>query len=115
DGDDVSFILQGSYDHGKPLVIECARQVLPSPSTQSIANLKWSVFYGGSEDDWCQAIANDDAGNLYSTGTTLSANFPVSVGVVFPFFQGLYDAYVNRFKNLDELDWCTFFGGTNVE
>lgn len=54
----------GTYDRTRPLVIDPV--------------LAYSTFLGGRSDDFPAAIAVDDAGNAYVTGTTASTNFPVS-------------------------------------
>jgi hypothetical protein len=40
-------------------------------------SIVYSTFLGGSADDRADAIAVDPAGNVYVTGTTSSANFPL--------------------------------------
>lgn len=42
--------------------------------------LVYSTYIGGSGEDSANAIAVDDAGNVYLTGETLSSDFPVTAG-----------------------------------
>jgi uncharacterized protein (TIGR03437 family) len=42
--------------------------------------LIYSTYLGGSQDDEVTAISVDSAGNAYVTGSTLSQNFPVTLG-----------------------------------
>ncbi len=52
-----------------------------SPRSASTGDrLLYNGFLGGSLDDEAAGIAADGAGNVYVTGTTHSANFPVAVG-----------------------------------
>jgi len=58
----------GSYDRSKSLVIDPA--------------LSYSTYLGGSADDFATSLAVDNAGSVYITGYTSSANFPVSSGAL---------------------------------
>jgi hypothetical protein len=58
----------GAYDRGRALVID--------------PTLVYSTFLGGAGDDFISGIALDAAGNLYIAGTTLSTNFPTTVGAL---------------------------------
>jgi hypothetical protein len=60
-GKSVGFAL-GSYDRGKPLVIDPV--------------LVWSTYLGGSSEDYAYALAVDSSGNVYLTGNTGSTDFP---------------------------------------
>jgi hypothetical protein len=44
------------------------------------ATLLWSTFLGGGFPDYGSAIAADPAGNVYVTGYTQSATFPITFG-----------------------------------
>ena len=48
----------------------------------------YSTYLGGSRDELGLGIAVNSAGEAYVTGTTLSANFPVTPGVVRSTFAG---------------------------
>ena len=54
----------GSYDKSAPLVIDPV--------------LTHSGVFGGTSDDFVAAIAADDAGDAYVTGTTYSTDFPLA-------------------------------------
>jgi hypothetical protein len=64
----------GAYDHSRALVID--------------PQLVYSTFLGGSSGAQANAIAVDSSGRIYVTGTTASADFPVSTGA----FEGKKDA-----------------------
>jgi hypothetical protein len=55
-----------SYDASKPLVID--------------PTLSYSTYLGGSRYDQGLGIAVDEAGNAYITGSTFSADFPITPG-----------------------------------
>jgi len=56
----------GPYDRAKPLVIDPV--------------LSYSTYLGGSAQDYAAGIAVDSSGNAYVTGSTYSADFPVTPG-----------------------------------
>jgi uncharacterized protein (TIGR03437 family) len=60
----------GPYDHTRPLVIDPV--------------FVYSTYLGGSGSDAAQSIALDRDGNAYVAGTTESADFPVTPGVLQP-------------------------------
>lgn len=43
-------------------------------------NVLYATYFGGSADDYANGIAVDSAGSVYVTGTTRSADFPVTPG-----------------------------------
>ncbi len=59
---------------------------LASPGTHDVfvvkldggGNVVYSTYFGGTGDDTASAMTVDAAGNVYVTGLTLSADFPVS-------------------------------------
>lgn len=64
-GRTVSFDV-GAYDRGRTLVIDPL--------------LGYSSYLGGAGEETATGVATDPAGNVYLTGGTLSADFPVSPG-----------------------------------
>jgi uncharacterized protein (TIGR03437 family) len=70
------------------------------------AALTYSTFLGGTLDDAAGAIAFDQSGNLWITGTTLSTDFPVRTGAAQPAFGGAIrspflhgDTFLTRFSS----------------
>jgi Beta-propeller repeat len=77
--------------------------------------LRWATYLGGNDDEDGFGIAADHHGNLYVTGDTRSANFPVTVGAAQPHFGGAQDAYVASYAANGRMRWATYLGGTDKE
>ncbi len=90
--------ITSTYDAGLPLVID--------------PDLKWSTYLGGSSFDMGQAIAVNEAGDVYVTGYTWSSNFPTLHGRDTTYPGGLCAAYVSKFDSNGSLVWSTFLGGS---
>ena len=57
-----------------------ARDIFVTKLAPDASKLAWSTYLGGSGDEIGNAIALDNAGNVYTGGTTNSTNFPSSFG-----------------------------------
>jgi len=89
-----------SYDKRYPLVIDPA--------------LYYSTYLGGSDDDYCAAVAVDDEGNAYITGYTFSPDFPTTPSLYGTNTgSGRYsDAFVTRLNGSNtSLAYSTYLGG----
>lgn len=87
----------GDYDPTRPLVIDPV--------------LRYSTYYGGSENDWGNGIAVDAGGNVYVTGTTVSTNFPTHAALQ-PAFAGFGDAFVIKLDATGStVIYATYLGG----
>lgn len=75
----------------------------------------WSTYFGGTEDDVSWSCATDGLNNVYLTGTTSSANFPVTPGAFQPGSAGNRDAYLAKFGANGTLIWSTYYGGTSID
>lgn len=78
---------------------------------QAGTTIVYSTYLGGTNTDTGQAIAVDSQGSAYVTGSTFSANFPLSVTV-----QSLYggngDVFVTKVNPTgDGLTYSTYLGG----
>ena len=95
-GNESSFRI-GSYDRGKPLVID--------------PPLIYSTYQGGTGLDYAYAVAVDSAGNTYVTGGTGSANFPVSSPLESA-LQGTEDVFVTKINPSGSAKlYSTYLGG----
>ena len=94
----------GSYDPSRLLVVDPATFV-------------YVGYLGGSDYDTAYAIAVDDAGNAYVTGTTYSTvpSFPAQVGPDLT-MSGSSDAFVAKIRaDGTGLVYAGFIGGTSSE
>src|SRR6185436_17323065 len=87
----------------------------------SAGALLWGTYYGGSGNERAifefPFITTDTAGNVFITGQTTSADFPVqNAGTYFDnSFTGLsgqYNAFVIKFDSAGSRQWATYFGNS---
>jgi hypothetical protein len=104
DAQTVGFALLGNYHAGYPVVID--------PVT-----LDWGTFlHTATSDDYLMAIDRDAQGNLYATGYTKAANFPVTPGIYQNTYGGGIDSYVIKISGYgDALVYASYLGGTSWE
>ncbi len=78
--------------------------------------LSAATLLGGSSPDFGEAIAVDEAGSVYVTGDTWSADFPTTPGAFDRSLGGDDDAFVARL-NADSLGpiYATFLGGNDED
>jgi Beta-propeller repeat len=82
----------------------------------SSGSLVYSTYLGGSGDkDYGNGIVVDSTGNIYITGYTNSANFPITLGA----YQttkagsaGTINAFVAKFSSGGNLVYSTYLGGS---
>jgi hypothetical protein len=75
-------------------------------------SLVYSTFLGGTASDDAAAIALDDSGRAYVTGSTQSKDFPVTSGAFQKTLHGTTDAFVTKFQiSGSGLFYSTFLGG----
>jgi len=73
----------------------------------------WGTYYGGSSDDYLNAIALDGANNVYLTGYTTSTSGIATTGAHLTAHTGGNDAFLTKFDSLGNLAWGTYYGGTS--
>ncbi len=96
----------GNYDSSKPLVID---------PTVNLANLSFSTYLGGSDEEIGEDIAVDSAGQVYLTGYTQSTSFPVTPGSFDTTRNSSRDVFVTKLNATGSaLIYSTFIGGIGV-
>jgi hypothetical protein len=92
----------GAYDPALPLVIDPV--------------LAYSTYLGGSVIDNGYGIALDNDGNVYLTGQTSSADFPISNSAFQPVFGGFQNAFVTKLDpTCTTILYSTFIGGSHAD
>jgi len=75
-----------------------------------------ATYLGGSANEFCEAIALDDAGNIYVTGYTTSADFPTTAGSYNAAPRGKRDVFIVKFdKDLNRILASVIIGGGEDE
>jgi hypothetical protein len=75
--------------------------------------LVYSTYLGGSDQDGGNGIAVDTSGNAYFTGSTLSTNFPTTLGAFQTSHKGVEDAFVTKLNPAgNALIYSTYLGGS---
>jgi len=96
-GQDIGFTID-RYDPQHTLVIDPV--------------LEYSTYLGGRKDDYANAIAVDDFGYAYITGTTSSTDFPITPGVVQIKANKRINAFVAKIDPASStLIYTTYLGG----
>jgi hypothetical protein len=75
--------------------------------------LVYSTYLGGNQQDIASGIAVDSLLNAYVVGTTVSLNFPTTIGSLHPaYLGGSSDAFVTKLNPIGTaLVYSTFLGG----
>lgn len=73
----------------------------------------WGTYYGGDDDDKPTCLTIDSHNNVYCSGYTGSANFPLlnPGGTFFDNLKTSGEAVIVKFSNEGKLELSTFFGG----
>ena len=81
-----------------------------APFQESDSSIRWNTFLGTAGNDTGEAMAVDDAGNLYVTGTGSGAwGGPLTLNP----YAGGYDAYIAKYDSSGALQWNTFLGSAS--
>jgi hypothetical protein len=76
------------------------------------AKLEYSTFIGGSSTDVCDKVILDTSGNAVTLHSTVSTDFPTTVGAFDTVHDGTWDCAVLKLGLTDgQLAYSTFLGG----
>lgn len=80
-------------------------------------NRLWATYFGGSSQDYSYNIAVDNKSNIWTTGYTLSTNFPVTPDAYQRQIASPYasDAAVLQIDSNGQRVWATYLGGVNYD
>ena len=82
----------------------------------AVPSYVFSTYLGGSKFDEAHSIAADPAGNVYVTGNTNSADFPLANAFQTNIGDALNgDAFVTKFNSNGSLNYSTYLGGNNID
>jgi hypothetical protein len=77
--------------------------------------ISYSRPFGGGAEDWVYQI-REDATGLYAVGTTVSADFPATIGAYQTTAGGLEDAFAAKFDaTTGDAQWITYVGGDDFD
>ncbi len=80
------------------------------------SSLEYSTYIGGSNHENSKDIVIDSNNNIYITGATNSANFPVTINAFDSTYNGYEDVYVLKINSMGSLlIYSTFIGGSQNE
>jgi hypothetical protein len=81
----------------------------------SLGNLSWSTFYGGSGAESGEGVAVDRNDNIFLAGTTTSSTSISTTGSHQEVYGGSTDAYLAKFNASGVRQWATYYGGALME
>lgn len=78
----------------------------------------WTTYYGGTRGERFLGVAIGEKDNIYLTGRTWSADFPVTANANQPALAGTTnddDAFIVKMDSSGRRIYASYFGGTKVE
>lgn len=80
------------------------------------AKTMWATYLGGSERDLAPSVRVTPDGQVYVSGSTTSADFPVTSGAFDTTYNGTNDAWVAKLKpDGSGIEWGTYLGGADSD
>lgn len=80
----------------------------------SVKNIQWCTYYGGSSVEYWLSICADTSGNIILGGATSSTDLPIDSAWQSN-MNGLQDGFLAKFNSTGERLWATFNGGYSEE
>lgn len=76
-------------------------------------NRIWATYFGGSGNDYSDALFVTASGDIYLSGSTDSPNNIATPSAYQPNVVAGYDTFLARFSASGSISWSTYFGGNN--
>lgn len=120
-------VISGSTKSGLPVTVNAYQKVHGGGTyddgfvaifNDSLSELKYATYIGGSNADYIDAVDIDSSGNIFVAGKTQSPNFPVIGGSydVTKNAGGQSDVFISKFDSqLSTLISSTYFGGNQPQ
>lgn len=104
----------GSYNTNNTLIIEIDNGLVESTGgVTTIGNMLWNSHYGNEFTTHFKDVDTDNLGNIFITGETNNADFPVLTGQeVLNNYENGFDVFVFQLTEDVVPVWMTFFGGS---
>jgi len=123
DGQDNVYIVGETHSPNFPVTPGVFQEKRKGPQDAALVKLKpdgtglvWGTLLGGSQTEGSMGVRVDAEGNIYWTGHTQSADFPVTDGAAQPKLGGQSDAFLAKLSaNADRLIYATYLGGNGNE
>lgn len=81
----------------------------------SAGAFSWGTYFGGKDGEFVLAMDRDSKGNFIIGGFTNSTDLPVTSASAQDTMNGALDGFIAKFTPHGNLEWCTYYGGTNSE
>ncbi|OQY27051.1 MAG: hypothetical protein B6243_13470, partial [Anaerolineaceae bacterium 4572_5.2] len=81
----------------------------------AVSTLAYATYLGGSHDDYGTEIIVDNEGFAYVSGSTISHDFPVSIGAFASAISGSTDAFLAKFNPAASGAYVTCLGGNKAD
>jgi predicted SpoU family rRNA methylase len=75
----------------------------------------WGTYFGGTGNDYANAIAIDSGATILVGGKSSSTSGIATAGSYQPTNAGFSDGYIARFDSSGNRIWCTYYGGTAAD
>lgn len=81
----------------------------------TLGNRLWSTYFGQSGEDWAISVQVSINNNAYICGLTKSTGNMATPGSHQTAFGGSQDGFLAKFNATGQLQWSTYYGGSNTD
>lgn len=90
------------------------------PGAADLPGVEWSTYLGGSKGEATETLFVDGAGDVILAGSTISLDFPTTLGAVSPMHApsngSALDAFITKLAaDGSRLVWSTYLGGSSLD